>query len=332
MSKLTESPIDLSILVVSFNTREFTCECLRSVYEQTTATTFEVLVVDNASADGSADAIAAEFPQVQLIRSDENLGFAVANNLAATHASGRYILLLNSDTVILDGAIDRLVEFAEQTGEPGVFGGRTVFADGTSNASSCWGEPTLWSELCMALGLTKRFRGSRLFDSRGRDDARLGDVDVITGCFALLKRDLWERLDGFDTRFFMYAEDFDLSLRARALGAPARCCPEATIIHHCGASDTVRADKMIKLFRAQAQLYTKHWSPFRAMLGKRILDLWACSRVVALSILRFAGGNFRESYAVWSKIWGARRSWRHNLFGDPPPLPKLAPHCQTSTK
>lgn len=316
-------PIDLSILIVSFNTRELTCACLRSVFEQTSSMNFEVLVVDNASADGSADAIAAEFPQVRLSRSPDNLGFAVANNCAAELAKGRYLLLLNSDTVVLDGAIERLFAYAEAAQGAGVFGGRTVFADGSPNPTSCWGKPTLWSEFCMAIGLRNQFLGSKIFDSRGRDEARLDDVDVITGCFLMMRSELWRQLEGFDTRFFMYGEDFDLCLRAAQLGAPAQACREATIIHHGGASDTVRSAKIIKLFRAQAQLYTKHWSPFRARLGRGILDLWATLRIAPFSVLRFLSPKFRASYQSWREIWRERRSWHDHLLDDAPPTPKL---------
>jgi GT2 family glycosyltransferase len=108
-----QAPIPLSVLIVSFNTRYLTLDCLRSLYAETLDISFEVIVVDNASSDGSAPAIAEAFPQVRLIALDKNLGFGPANNLAAKQAVGKYVLLLNSDTVVLDRAVDRLVTFAE---------------------------------------------------------------------------------------------------------------------------------------------------------------------------------------------------------------------------
>ena len=124
----------VSVLVISYNTRPMTLACLRSLHDETKVP-HEVIVVDNASADGSADAIAAAFPEVRLIASATNLGFAGGNNLAAGHARGRYILLLNPDTVVLDGAVDRLVGVAEGDPHARIWGGRTLYADGYSGTT-----------------------------------------------------------------------------------------------------------------------------------------------------------------------------------------------------
>ena len=127
----------LSILVVSYNTRAMTLDCLRSVVAET-RTPYELIVLDNASADGSAEAVAAEFPQARLIASPENLGFAEGNNVAAQEARGEYLLLLNPDTLVLRGSLDRLLDFARAEPGAGIWGGRTLFADGRLNPSSCW--------------------------------------------------------------------------------------------------------------------------------------------------------------------------------------------------
>ena len=144
-----------------------TLECLRSIVRETRAHAYEIIVVDNRSSDGSADAIASEFPHIQLIRSEENLGFARACNLAATLARGEMLLLLNPDTVVLDQAIDRLLEFAEAEPRAGIWGGRTLFADGSLNPTSCWGKMTLWSLVSMAVGLKVLFPKSEFFNSEG---------------------------------------------------------------------------------------------------------------------------------------------------------------------
>ena len=157
----------VSILIVSYNTREMTLACLRSVFEQTHAVDFEVIVVDNASSDASSDAIERQFPQTRLIRSAENLGFAKANNLAARAAGGEFLLLLNPDTVVLDCAIDRLMEFAAERPKAGIWGGRTLFADGSLNPTSCWRFMSLWSLFAQATGLTALWRDSPLFNPEG---------------------------------------------------------------------------------------------------------------------------------------------------------------------
>lgn len=314
----------LSILIVSYNTREMTLDCLRSVYEQTRDVSFEVLVVDNASTDASADAIAAKFPQVRLWALDDNLGFAGGNNFAAQHATGDWLLLLNPDTVVLDRAIDRLVEFAErrQTDDPayGIFGGRTLFGDRSLNPTSCWNRPTVWSMVCLGTGLLSVFRKSSIFNPEAmpgwkRDSVR--DVDIVTGCFFLLRRELWNRLGGFDPAFFMYGEEADLCLRARQRGLRGLICPDATIVHYGGASEKVRAAKMIRLFRAKAQLFHRHWSPMAARFGVAMLDLWTLSRLAAFTVAGAVRARYQDSAATWRDVWKGRSEW-HGLAVPPP--------------
>jgi GT2 family glycosyltransferase len=300
-------PVDLSILIVSYNTRAMTRECLKSVYAETRDCSFEVVVVDNDSKDGSAHMISSEFPEATLYALDENLGFGRANNLAAEHATGDYFLLLNSDTVVLDRAIDRLFELARRRPEAGIYGGRSVFADGSLNPTCCWGDYTLWTELCQGVGLSAIFPKTLMFNPRSlgrwqRDSH--GEVDIISGSFLMMEADLWRTLGGFDTRFFMYAEDVDLCMRARQEGRFCLFTPEAQIIHHGGGSEPDVAGKMTKLLRAKAQLYQKHWSPPKAWLGQRFLDLWVTTRLVGNRVL----GDSRRAHE-WNDVWKSRDAW-----------------------
>jgi GT2 family glycosyltransferase len=307
----------LSVLVISYETRDLTLACLRTLFEQTEATSIEVLVVDNASTDGSAAAIAQAFPQVRLLALDENIGFGAANNLAAKEARGQYLLLLNPDTEVREQAVERLLAFARANPAAGIWGGRTVFEDGSLNRGSCWGAPTLWSTLCLAMGWANRFQNHAWLHPEGlggwrRDSVR--EVDIVSGCFLMIARDLWQRLEGFHPAFFMYAEDADLCLRAGLLGARPLISPGATIVHHGGASERVRADKMVRLFTAKAQMFRMHWGRAKGWWGVRLLDLWALLRVVGLRVLRR-----REAYAQWRDIWSRRASW-HAGFDDAPDL------------
>jgi GT2 family glycosyltransferase len=309
---VSERPRELSILIVSYNTRELTLECLRSVERETRAD-HEILVVDNASRDGSADAVRAEFPGVRLFALSENLGFARGNNLAAERASGEWLLLLNPDTVVLDGAIDRLLAFARSRPEAGIFGGRTLRPTGVLDPTSCWARPTPWSMFCRATGLARLFAGGRWFDPEAmggwqRDTVR--EVDIVTGCFLLLSRSLWQELGGFDPEFFMYGEEADLCLRAKQRGKASLVCPDATIIHYAGASEQVRADKTVRLFRAKARLIRKHWAPGSRAFGLAMLYLWAWSRMAAFA-LATRGGAAGESgpREVWRAIWQRRAEW-----------------------
>lgn len=303
----------LSIIVVSYNTREMTLECLRSVFRETTASDFELIVLDNASKDDSANAIDKEFgSEVRLIKSAENLGFAAGNNHAAQLATGEYILLLNPDTVVLDKAIDKLVEFARAFPKAGIWGGKTLFADGSLNPASCWSRQTLWSLFCQALGLSSIFRRSSLFNPEGmggwnRDGMR--EVDIVSGCFLLLKRDLWQKLAGFREVFFMYGEEADLCLRARKLDVHPMVSSVATIIHYGGASEKIQADKMVRLLKAKMLLICEHFPPWSKRLGCRLLSLWPISRYLAHSILSIFGRPATNRHAVWQQVTKRRNEW-----------------------
>jgi hypothetical protein len=305
---------DVSILIVSFNTRELTLACLDSIRRHAGGVEHEVLVIDNHSDDGSAAAIATAFPRVRLTALDENVGFARANNLAAREARGRWLLLLNPDTLLLAGSLQNLMAFAAARPGNRIFGGRTLFADGTLNPTSCWKAPSAWSMFCLGTGLASVFRRSFWLDPESmgrwaRDSER--EVDIVSGCLLLIRRDLWDELGGFDDGFFMYGEDFDLCLRARRAGERCRLCPTAAVIHYGGASERVRTQKMVSLFRTRARLYGKHSSPLLAAFGVAMLDLWAASRCAALSVLAALGrAGARESRAAWRDVWSRRHEWR----------------------
>lgn len=302
----------LSIIIVSYETREMTLECLRSVFAQTQLAGFEVLVVDNASKDGSAAAIAEEFPDLTLMAMDENLGFGRANNVAVEQAKGTHVLLLNPDTVVLRDAIGKLMKFADERQGAAIWGGRTLFGDERLNASSCWGAATLWSTFCQAVGLAAVFPKSALFHPEAlgswkRDSVR--EVDIVSGCFLLITRPLWDQLGGFHADFFMYGEDADLCLRGSRLGARPIITPCAEIVHYAGASERVRGDKMVRLFVAKAQLCKKFWSPLRAWLGVKSLDLWALHRCVAFWLLSRFSARRKPSLDEWRGVWRRRDQW-----------------------
>jgi N-acetylglucosaminyl-diphospho-decaprenol L-rhamnosyltransferase len=301
--------MDVSILIISFNTRALTLDSLASVVAQTRCVSYEVIVVDNASSDGSADAIAEQYPQVRLVRLQQNIGFARANNLAAKEAAGDFLLLLNPDTVVLDGAVQKALQFARgQSGEI-VVGARTFFKDGSLNYNSCHGQPTPWSLLCQASGLTSIFRKSAIFapESLGswrRDTQR--EVDAVSGAFLLISRKLWNTLNGFDESFFMYGEDTDLCLRAWKAGAKCVLRPDVTLIHYGAASDRVRPDKMVRLFRAKVQLLLKHWRPSSVRFGVGMLKAAAFSRMLATGAVQWMEPARREQYLTWREIWRRR--------------------------
>lgn len=313
-------PARVAILVISFNTRDMTLDCLRTIAAGAERTAHEVIVVDNASGDGSAEAIASAFPQYHLIASPDNLGFAAANNLAAKHTMAERLLLLNPDTLVDAGAIDRLVAFADRHPAAGIWGGRTRFADGSPNPTSCWQRPTPWSVFCSAFALAGLFKGSRLFNPESvgvlPDGAEL-PVDVVTGCWLLIDRALWEKLGGFDPAFFMYGEDADLCLRARALGARPMVSAAAEIVHHGGQSDRVRADKIVRLYTARRQLYQRHWGKtwqWWADIGPMINV--QRRRLVARLRRKFGKGKAANNPGVFDQVWSQRAIWVRPAVAD----------------
>ena len=307
--------MDVSTIIVSYNTREMTLEAIRSALRETTRVSQEIIVVDNASADGSAEAIAAEFPEIRLLALDENLGFGPANNVGAQEAAGEYVLLLNPDTVTLDHAIDNLVEFAKAHPRHRLYGGRTLTPERTLDPTSVHGMPSLWAMFARGIGLATLFKSSELFNPESlgtwkRDTVR--EVPIVCGCLLLIERSLWETLGGFDEQFHMYAEEFDLCIRARKEGARPVCCPSAEIIHIGGASDRVLADQTVRQYRARMQLLNKHWPAWKAGLAARCLDLWAFNKLIRSRVLSLVNASHRELASTWSTILSRRREWRFN--------------------
>jgi hypothetical protein len=270
--------------------------------------------VDNASADGSADAIEAAFPSVKVMRLNTNVGFSRANNLAVSHARGRRVLLLNPDTIILNRAIDELVAFADSARSCGIWGGRTIFADGSLNRTSCWRRITLWNLSCLALGLAYLVPDSPIFNSAaygGWDVSTVRRVDVVCGCFFLIDLSLWNKLGGFDETFFMFGEEDDLCYRAKKLGAQPTVVPRATIVHHGGASYDSGVERRLRLMQGKVTSIGRQWTLIMRPIG-RLLLLAVC--INRLCMYRLAAGltkkaSYHRHAEVWQAVWRRRREW-----------------------
>jgi GT2 family glycosyltransferase len=296
---------EVAVLIVSYNTRERTLACVRSVLAHPPAAATEIVVVDNDSADGSADALELEFPTVRVVRSGGNLGFATAVNLGARLSSADYLLLLNPDTIVLPGALAALLGFARAHPEHGLYGGRTFREDGELDPSSCWGAPTLWSLTCFALGLSTAFAGSPVFDPESlgrwqRDTVR--EVPVVTGCLLLVSRGDFERIGGMDERFFLYGEDAEFSLRATRAGMRPVIVPEAAIVHAVGASTGARGRKMTMVLAGKVTLLRSAWSPLRARLGVGLLGAGVLLRTGLETLTR-------RRDRMWTHAWQHRDEW-----------------------
>lgn len=305
--------MDLSIIVISYNTCDLTLKCLKSIFQETEDINYEVIVFDNASADHSADMISQQFPQVRLIRSNENIGFARANNMAAGQTKGDYMLLLNPDTVILNHAINRLLAFAKTYPDGGIYGGRTIFPDGKLNPTFCFGRMTAWSMFCRAFGLSKVFKKKAIFDPESYGSWAYDSVkrvDIVTGCFFMVKRNLWEKLKGFNSLYFMFGEEVDFCLRAKKLGYRPLFNPDAEIIHYGGASSPFKEERLTKVLCADSTIIREHWPRYGKPWGLAMLVIGVRIKSIVFSLLAKLGSEkFVSQSIVWNKVWKRRSEW-----------------------
>lgn len=226
----------LSTIIITFNTREMTLECLRTLLADTQRIDHEIFIVDNASTDGTLDAIRKEFPQVRLIANTQNKGFGAANNQAMKIATGKYFLLLNSDAFPKPGAIPTLIKELESQPDVALLGPKLLNPDGSLQLS-CFKFPSPTRAWLENTWLSTLFsRNQILGDYRCWPRDAPHHVDWLIGACMLLRRDVFEKIGGFDERFFMYAEETDWQLRMQNAGYHIALTPAAQAMHLAGAS------------------------------------------------------------------------------------------------
>ncbi len=295
--------IDVSVIIVSWNTRDILHDCLESLYAQTRQVAMEVFVIDNASADGTPEMVKRDLPRVHLIENAENRGFAAANNQGMKMAAGRYVLLLNSDTIVLDGAVDKMTAFADRHPDAGVIGCRVLNRDRTLQPT-CFMYPSVLNMFLFATCLNKLFPRSRFFGREQmtwwkRDDVR--EVEVVTGCFMLVRRDAMERVGLMDERFFMYGEETDWCFRFRHAGWKVMFAPDGQIIHLGGASSSQAANEMtLQLKAGVLQFICKHDTRIRYVLSCVLMGAFLALRIpvwAAKAVL-----SRRDRRGAWSRV------------------------------
>ncbi len=304
----TQTTPQLSIIMVSYNTAKYIRRALDSLYRETQLTYFEVIVVDNNSTDNSVALLRQQFPQVHLIASEQNPGFAGGVRQGVEQASGEYLLLLNPDTVILNAAVDRLMHFAELYPENGIWGGVTLNNDMSINTQHAWEMLNARNLLFSALGLSKLFKNSCFFNSANygcwkRDSVKT--VDITSGCFFLTTRALWDQLDGLDAGFFMYAEEADYCLRAKALGYQPIVTPDASIVHHGGVSHANFSGKLTKLLKGKVELINRHIKPAKRPLYRGLLWLYVLNKLALYTLFKPKSTQRQE----WRTVFAQRHDW-----------------------
>lgn len=258
--------MDLSIVIVNWNVKELLRDCLASILaeQQAGGPALEIFVVDSASSDGSVEMVRAEFPQANLIASRHNLGYAGGNNAGAAAAAGRYILLLNPDTVVQPGALARLVDYMDTRPQVGAVGPQLVWPDG-SLQSSRRRFPTLGSLFWESTLLEQWFPGNRYaraYRMDGDPPLEPQRVDWVVGAALLLRRQAWQQVGPLEETFFMYFEETDWCRRCVQAGWEIHYLPQARIVHYEGkSSEQVLADRTLRFQRSKLHYTRTYFGP-----------------------------------------------------------------------
>lgn len=292
-----DNQLDLSVIAVNWNTRELLRDCLKSVYEQAGNVNFEVIVIDNASVDDSCNMVRGLFPKVTLIANDTNKGYAAALNQGMRVARGRYFLLLNSDTVVCDSAIEKTIKYADEHPQVGVVGCQ-VWRSSDKVQMTCFSFPSVLTLLFDALALNRVFYRSHFFGRKGmrwwlRDSER--QVDVVSGVFMLVRREAIDEVGLMDEDYFFLCEETDWCYRFSKAGWKMMFWPGASIVHVGGGMQSRKkaaAKMMVQTQKSLLIFFKKHYSLVEYLAARLILTvhcglrsatwclLWLCKRLM----------------------------------------------------
>ena len=254
--------MQLSVIILNYNVRYFLEQCVLSVQEAISSLDAEIIVVDNNSSDESCLMMKSKFPTVKLIQNDTNYGFPKGNNIGVAEARGKYVCILNPDTVVAENTFKKILNFADRQVNLGIVGCKLIDGTGAFLPESKRGIPTPWVAFTKIFGLYKVFPNWKLCNQYYAQHLRTnesGKVDILVGAFMLMTRDLYVELEGFDEKCFMYADDIDLSYRALQKKKSNYYFHETTVLHYKGES-TVKDERYMKRFQeAMNFFYQKHF-------------------------------------------------------------------------
>ena len=272
----------------------------------------EIIVVDNASSDDTVTTVLDLFPSVRLVQNEENFGFARANNIGISLISGKYVCLINSDVVIPDGCIEKMVKYMDEHVDIGMLGPKMILPDGTVG-HSCMRFPTVWNWFCSALALDSVFKTSKIFSNFMMTDFnqdRTQDVDLLTGWFWMVRGEALGQVGGLDGRFFMYGEDFDWPKRFHQSGWRVVFYHEAEAIHYCGASSSRAPVRFyIEMNKANLQYFKKHHNMLSvigfwlAILLRQVLRLVGYGGVYIFKQSRRVEAGFKVRRSLDCLLW-----------------------------
>jgi GT2 family glycosyltransferase len=285
--------VDLSIVIVTWRSLDYLRACLASIYSTTKDLTYQIIVVDNASGDGCARVIHAEFPQVQFIASQHNLGFAKANNLGFRHASGETLLFLNPDTVVRDNVFARMVAHLQTNVSAGAAGARLLNSDGSLQSSCVQAYPTIWNQL-LDSGLLRRLFphwsiwGMKALFRRGPQPCA---VDAVSGACIMVKRKVFREVGGFTESYLMYVEDLDLCYKITSARHSVLYLPDCEVVHHGGKSSAQQSLYFVNLQQREAlsEFFRSTKSRWYSWCYRAVI-VAAASMRMALVVLSFPMG------------------------------------------
>jgi len=308
--------VDLSVIVVSFNTRDLTLKCLESAYSdlQSCGFVFQIIVVDNASTDGSANAIGLRFPAIQVINNSTNAGFGAANNIGMKVATGRFFILLNSDAFLHAGACRSMVDHLFNEPEVGVVGPQLLNADG-SLQRSCFPFPSPVRAWVENLFLAKLFsHRHRLGDFRKWNHDSTESVPWVVGACMAVRRDAYVKAGGFDERFFMYAEETDWQKRIRGHGFDVQFTPHAKVTHLGGSSGASDRSQTNHQFFASLDAYEEKHHGFLGLLSLRAaMVVGSTVRLLGWSAVAIVSSTKKETHKRKARFsaWLLKRQLTH---------------------
>lgn len=293
--------VDISVVVVNYNVSVLLGRCLNTLIRslERSRVVFEVVVVDNASTDGSVDVVRSEFPTVQLMENRTNRGFAAATNQGIARCSGRYLFLLNPDTEVLGDAPARLLAFMDAHPRVGMATGQLINPDGTLQHGAFM-FPNLWMSFFDFFPLNHRLTGSSLNGRYPLEQTAPFEIDHPLGASMMVRREVVEQVGSLDEAFFMYCEEIDWCIRIKKSGWSIYCLPNARIIHHGGQSTRQTAPAMFaELHKSRSLLFRKHYSPFFRWAHRRIVRLGvrrALARLESRRLPKDEAKSWQEAY------------------------------------
>jgi GT2 family glycosyltransferase len=291
--------VDLSIIFVNWNSTDYLRECLASIYQYTHGVLFEIIVVDNASPVGDVGVLAQLYPEITIIQSDKNLGFAGANNLGFRQSSGTFVLFLNPDTKLVGTAINSMLQHLNALPDAGAVGCKLLRADYSVDTNCIQRFPTILNQMLEIEALRRRWPNSRLWGIAPlfSDDKHPAQVEVVSGACMMLKRDVFQNVGGFSEDYFMYAEDVDLCYRLQKLGLANYYVGEASVVHYGGKSSAPQWAIRMKL-KAILQFCEKTRGRLYALTYRMALAPVAMGRLLLIGILLARRSTLGERQAL----------------------------------